>query len=265
MLVAVAFALMTWASYASDRVTALYEELFTVYQSKVRHQQMIRLSESVSRYVSEMGSYPVSLAALVVTPGFEHVAGLLNNWQGYGLSPTLNDANWAYRRVVLFTNDPTTGTSTVNYLAANACGSGGYDTALSWCGTKTSMWYRQEGRDSFNDLIVNERARVNRLSQKFANYYNAQAAYPSKDEANVALAADSITGLATLVGYAGTATNCSGQYQYQGIPIDCSDMFNSWGLQVGYQFVDASHIILVSETRIVNATGATIIVAVDRT
>ena len=70
--------------------------------------------------------------------------------------------------------------------------------------------------------------------------------------------------LAALAGYAGTAANCSGQYQYRGIPIDCSDMFDSWGGKIGYQFESANHIILVSETPFYNSTGTRLVIPVDR-
>lgn len=264
VLVAVVIALSVWAAYLSDSVAAQYDELYNMYVNSLRQTQMYRLAEGVAQYTGEKGSYPASLAVLSSTAGYEHVKALLNNWQGYGVSAAITDGVWTFKRAVTFTNDPTTGTTPSAYLATNACGTGGYDTATSWCGSKTSMWFRHETREGFNDQIMTERARMNRLSQKFANYYNANARYPTVDGSNVALAADSITALADLVGYAGTASACSGQYQYQGIPIDCSDMFNSWGTKVGYQFVSAAHIILVSETPILNSSGVPILVAVDR-
>lgn len=263
MLAIFAVALAMWFMYISDSLSTTYGMLFQAYQSKTRQLQMIRTAEELTRYEMERGAYPATLAALASTSGFHQVSGLINNWQGYGVSPAIVDSNWTFKRSVLFTNDPTTGTTGAAYLAANACGTGGYSTALSWCGSKTSFWFRQESRNNFNERIVSERARMNRLSQKFANYYNGFATYPISDASNVAFAAGSIASLADLVGYAGTAANCNGQYQYKGIPIDCGDMFNSWGMKVGYQFESASHIILVSETPIVNASGVTVIVAID--
>jgi hypothetical protein len=261
-----------WITYllgsAQDRV----EQLHATYVSKIHQRQMVSLSEAIALYTRLYGTYPVSMSALAATPGFSYTASLVNGWQGYGLSPVITDTNWQFRRAVLFTNDPTKGVSVSAYLATNnisrpggpMCGVGGFNTAVTWCGSDTSMWYRAESRDEFNDRINNERARVNRLSRKFASYYNGNGNYPILDGSNTPLTVNSVTSLASLVGYAGGAGNCSGQFVYQGIPIDCGDMFNSWGLPIGYQFISGAHIILVSETPIINAAGVPLIIAVDR-
>jgi hypothetical protein len=85
------------------------------------------------------------------------------------------------------------------------------------------------------------------------------------DGSNNALATSSVISIAALVGYTGNARNCTGQYQYLGIPIDCNDMFDLWGGKVGYQFETDQHVIFVSEPPIFNGSGDRVIVAVDRT
>lgn len=272
MYAAVTVVLAIWALFATERVVHQYDELIAWYESVTKQRQMIRLSESLNRYVREYGAYPASVNALVGTPGYEHVKGYRNSWQGYAFSGTLTDANWQFQRAVLFTFDPTTGSTANAYLAADnserangpACGTGGFFAAVHWCGSRESMWYLMETRNDVNDQIVNERARLIRLTQKLANYYNGFGYYPKADGSNTPLAEDSVTSLAELVGYSGGASNCSGQYQFQGVPVDCTDMFNSWGRPVGYQFVNQSHIIIVSETPLVNASGDPVVIAVDR-
>lgn len=266
MYVAAVIAVAILVGFLSDHVSDQFDRLSTAYFSKAKVQQMVRLSEAVAEYAQNYRTLPASLAALASTPGYEYTAGLMNNWQGYGVSGNLADSMWTFRRAVLFTNDPVRGTTAASYLGANSCGTGGFNAATNaWCGTTNSMWYRIETRESFNDQLATEQGRLHRLDQKFANYYNKNGAYPSVDAGNVALAADSITSLAALVGYSGTAGSCTGQYQYLGIPIDCGDMFNQWGNKIAYQFVSNSHIILVSETPILNSSGVPILVANDRT
>ena len=264
MLALVFTAIILCAAYLADDVRHQHERLIDVYQSSSYLHDMIRTAEAMELYFREKGDYPASIAALAATPGYEYINSSMNAWQGYGVSGSLTDSVWTFRRGVLFTNDPSTGTSVSDYLSANQCDTGGYSSAESWCGTKTSMWFRKETRDQMNEQIVTERARLNRLSQKFADYKNTNSTYPDRDASNVALAASSITALAALAGYAGTAANCSGQYQYRGIPIDCSDMFDSWGGKIGYQFESANHIILVSETPFYNSTGTRLVIPVDR-
>ncbi len=263
MLALVFVGIILWAASIAENVLSQHEYLIDVYQSKARQHDMIRVAEALELYYRETNSFPASLPGLAATPGYEYLRSSLNSWQSLSVSPSLTDSVWTFRRAVAFTNDPTGGVTSSAYLASNECGIGGYDVATSWCGTKTSMWFRKETRDQFNEQVVTERARLNRLLQKFTDYKNTNDKYPDKDASNVALAASSITAIATLAGYAGTAITCTGQYQYQGIPIDCSDMFDSWGGKIGYQFESTSHIILVSETPIFNATGTRVFIPVD--
>lgn len=266
MYVAAVIAVAVLVGFLSDRVADQFDRLAVAYFSKAKVQQMVRLSEAVAEYAQNYRTLPVSLAVLASTPGYEYTSGLMNNWQGYGVSGNLVDSMWTFRRAVLFTNDPVRGATAASYLGANGCGTGGFNAATNaWCGTNDSMWYRIETRESFNDQLATEQGRLHRLDQKFANYYNKNGAFPSVDVGNVALAPDSIISMADLAGYSGSAGSCTGQYQYLGIPIDCGDMFNQWGNKIAYQFVSNSHIILVSETPILNSSGVPILVANDRT
>lgn len=265
MLALVFAAVMFWAASIIDDVRSQHERLAEIYQSRAKQHDMIRVAEGIELYYRENNVLPTTLNVLATTPGFEHLSTALNAWQGYGVSASLSDGTWTFQRAVAFTNDPSKGTTVAAYLAANQCGTGGYNTSVgSWCGTKDSMWFVKDTRQQLNDQIVTERVRLNRLTQKFADYRNTNNTYPDKDSANVALSAGSITAIASLVGYSGTAKACTGQYQYKGIPIDCGDMFDSWGGKIGYQFESSSHIILVSEPPIFDGSGARVVIAADR-
>jgi len=256
-------ALSIWLATILDGVAGQNRDLAQMYQSRLRQIQLTLMAEATERYYLETASFPASIAALAGTSGFEYTKGLQHNWQGYAVSPTLTDSVWQYQRLVLFSNDPTTGVSVATYLATNACGVGGYDTASGWCGSNTSQWYRRETRERFNDEIATQRARLGRVLQKLADYYNVNAKFPDKDNLNVALAGNSITALYTLAGYGGAAAACTGTYTYMTVPIDCVDMFDKWGGTIGYQFVSSKHILLVSETPIYNNSGNRVVVASD--
>jgi len=255
--------LAIWMLTLMDGVADQNRALSKLYQSHTRHAQIIGLAENLEQFSSETGAFPVSISGLSASVGFEHARGYAENWQGFAVSPQLNDGVWRYHRAVLFSNDPSRGVTPTVYLAANACGTGGYDVAASWCGAKGSKWFRRETRERFNDQIVTQRVRMGRMLQKLADYYNSNGAFPNLDNLGLALAADSSTALRTLAGYAGTSQTCTGTFHYMGVPVDCGDMFDLWGAPIGYQFVSDKRVLLVSETPLYNASGNRIVVAAE--
>ena len=247
----------------ATEVAGRHWDLARAYQSRAKYMQMTALAENVESYSLETGTLPASIAALSAAQGFEQTRSVVDNWQGYAVSPVLNDGVWQFQRAVLFSNDPSKGVDGATYLATNACGTGGYDTALGWCGASTSRWYRKETRERYNMDIMTQRARMSRVLQKLADFYNTNAKFPDKDASNNPLATGSINALRTLAGYGGTANTCTGTFTYMGVPVDCGDMFDLWGGPVGYQFISNKHIVLVSESPIFNSSGNRVAVGAD--
>ena len=221
------------------------------------------LAENVAQYFLETNTFPTSLAALAATPGFEQARGMEDSWEGYAVSPAIADMTWDFQRAVLESNDPSKGIDAATYLATNNCGTGGYDTAISWCGSPTGLWYRSETRENYAAQISTERGRMHRFEQKLAEYYNANQSFPDKDSGGTSLGADSVTTLAALASFGGTADTCSGTFSYMGVPVDCADIYDLWGQPIGYQFMNSKHIVLVSEPPIFNNLGNRVVVASD--
>lgn len=266
-------ALMIWLGTQVYNLSVQYDRLAEMYRTRVQQQEVVNIAESLEQYYQENASFPASLNALASTNGYEYIRSSMNASQGYAVSPSINDSVWRFNRAVFFYADRRFVGTDSDYLADNKCGTGDFDTAESWCGNKQSMWFRKESRERFNEQIVTQRARLNRLSGKFSTYYSGNGSYvygftqtyPKTDASNAPLAANSVYALATLAGYGGTATNCTGNFQYKGIPIDCEDMFDIWGGRIGYQFINDDHIILISESPIFNASGNRVVIASDRT
>lgn len=244
-----------------DGIAVQYRDLSQRYQSQIRQMQVVALAENMEQFYIETTSLPADLGSLASSFGFEHNRGNLDSWQGYAISPVLNDGIWEFTRAVLFSKNPTTGVTPAIYLASNACGTGSFDSALSWCGSKDSRWFRRETRERYNDQITTQRARMIRMLQKFSDHYNVHSSFPQKDNLGVDLALNSISKLSTLVGYSGTAANCSGTFNFMNVPVDCGDMFDQWGGHIGYQFVSKKRIMLTSETPIFNASANRVVVA----
>lgn len=238
-------------------------DLAASYQARTNAYQVASVAEAVENYYIEKSAYPATLDALQATAGYEYLSSRRNNWQGYAVSGTLSDTAWNYKRAVVYLNNPTSGDTAATYLGNNTCGTGDATTAASWCGSGKSQWFRSESRQKANPEIMTQRLRMRGMQQKLADYFSDQGFFPGKDALGVALAANSMTRLKTLAGYAGTAGSCSGVFQWQGIPIDCSDMFDKWGGDVGYQYLDQRHIILVSETPYYNSSGTKVIIGAD--
>lgn len=265
MLPIVLLAIFTWCVAEYAPVNHTLSNSAEYYDLRAKEFDMRRVAEAIELYRRQYGAFPTSLQALATTPGYQHVAANLNGWQSYATSGALNDGTWTFTRVTAFTRSPKSG-SVASYLSRNACGTAGFATETgSWCGSVDSRWYVQDARKYFVGELTTQQVRLVRLNQKFADYYNKYGYYPKVDSGGAALGTSSITALATLAGFAGTATTCSGQFQYQGIPIDCGDMFDIWGGRVGYQFEEPGHVIFVSEPPIFNGSGERVVVAVDRT
>ena len=261
--VSVSFLMMALLLMGSA-VAAQYTALWGKLRTKTQQADLILLAEGLEMFYTEKNAFPASLSAFVSSPGYEYLRSAISRGVDYSVSPTISDGIWSFNRAVVYLYDGTKGLTPTTYLASNTCGSGDFSSAVSWCGLYTSLYFKRESRDKLLEQITTQRLALNRLSMKFAAYYSANQQYPTKDASNASLAANSITSMAALAGYGGTAANCSGQFQYQGIPIDCSDMFDRWGGAVGLQFVDSQHIIFVSEPPIFDNTGAKVLIAVDR-
>jgi hypothetical protein len=248
-------------------VASQHHDLATLYQSRTRWLQVQAMAESIQQYHAEKSVHPASIAALSATTGFHQTRSLTNAWQGYGLSPTINDGYWEFKRAVFISNDPSKGVDATTYLTNNRCGTGDYATAQSWCGAPTGKWFRSETREQYNEQISTQRVRIGRVMQKMATYYNNNQKFPNKNKSDVTLLDNSISTLAALAGFTGTAQTCGGAtsstYQFMGIPIDCADMFDLWGNAIGYQFINNKHIVVTSETPIYNNSGMRVIVAAD--
>lgn len=244
-------------------LAAQWRDVDTRYQDRVRHAQMITLAEGLERYASEFGNLPVTLATLTATPGYEHLRAQLDTWQHYAVSGDLTDGVWTFQRAALLSFSRTAGLTPAAYLAANACGGGDFASATAWCGRRDSLWFRRESRDDYPRLILAQRLKLHRTLQKFADHFSAAQAFPAKDASNNPLLGNSATAFPVLAGYAGTARNCSGNFIYQGIPLDCDELYDLWGNPVGYQFLATKHIALVAETPMFNAAGTRIVLAAD--
>lgn len=262
--------LSTWLVYILLGLATQYTGLASSYQSASRAMQTKFIAEQLELYFVEHHVFPLSTSDLANTPGYEQVRSMVQQpWQGYSISPMLNDGVWQYQRMVFFSTDPRRGIQSAQYLANNACGTGNFNSSQSWCGSHDSRWFRRETKERYHEQIMTQRVRMYHTLQKFSHYYNAvrnnaPGHFPNKEVDEVtALPAGSMRLLAELANYSGSANNCNGTYTYVGIPIDCGDMYDLWGQPISYQFLSDNHIALTSESPIINSSGTPVIIAAE--
>jgi hypothetical protein len=224
-----------------------------------QHEADVReVAKAVYDYVDKFGVVPTSLAVVAAQPGYAYVNQFITQpGIGYAVSPVLNDGNWQYQRVAVYAQPLSHITSDADYLSAarNSCGTGDFATADSWCGDHLSKWYRLETRERFTSLIERQRLRQKATVSKLAVHYNDAGQFDTVP-GNVAT-------LASLVGYGGTAANCTGVYRWSNVPLDCNDLFSIFGTPVTVNYHTSQSVSLISRTPIINAAGVAITVGSD--
>jgi len=258
MYPAFVFALFLALCALLTNLTLAYQQRTDDTRTRRVRVQQTRMAEGIDRYVVQAGGPPASLDALTAAPGFEDLRGQRNQWQGYAVSPSLDDGVWKYQRAAAWAVIRKDGGAT--YATDNACGVGSVTTAPSWCGKNDGVWYRYETKQDYNKEIAQQRMRQQRTLQMLADYWSSHQTFPNTGNDGVAIAAGGARSLALLAGYAGNATNCTGVHIWSGIPLDCAAMFDLWGNPIAYQYQSPTFIQLASESPIRTTDGSALFI-----
>jgi len=231
-------------------------------QRELAAEAVAEVAATVRRFKSLTGDYPASLNTLANTAGFTHLKPLLaavgDNALGYVVSTApISDGVWQFNRAAVFTVKVQAGETAADYASANQCGTGAATAASSWCGSADSFWWRAESRERNVTDLIGERLRQHRLIKKFTEAYNARTDGMFPD------VGAQYAQLSTLAGYAGTAISCTGTFSWNGIPLDCDDLFSAFGTPTVINQITRRHIALLAESSITDASGNKINVATD--
>ncbi|MEL5920659.1 hypothetical protein [Stenotrophomonas maltophilia] len=224
-----------------------------------RLDQQHQIAQGIDVFVQLNGRPPVDLEELTGTPGLEHLRTARNAWQRYETSGQLVDGTWQFQRAAAWTAVREDGG--VSYRNENRCGSGNVATSASWCGATDGDWYRYETRETYNEQMSQQRARMTRTLQLFADYWSTHQAFPFRGNDGGVLGAGGQRSLASLAGFSGTAGNCGGVYVWAGIPLDCGALFDHWGRPVKYQYQSPLLMVLSTETPFLAANGRPVVIA----
>jgi len=237
-------------------------ELIDALNIQTREMTTKQLATAIDSVYVESGYYPTSFAALAALPGYEYLKNTSRPFQSMAVATNILDPDFKFSRVAVFSQDPYDyPLPDAIYLAAtnNACGAGDFATSTTWCGSQRSNWWKHETREIISANIARERNRQRRLLDKFTSWYSTSTGnniYPDPGAAAAALSA-------LVAGFAQTATTCTGIYTWQGIPIDCTDLYSIWGTPTVYNYLSRTHVALLTKTPYIKADGTPLYISTE--
>jgi hypothetical protein len=260
MFVIVAFAVGLLVFTAVSLASMPIDGIYTKQRGEILRNDMASIMSAIEQRYEEnpAGGY-LTPAAIVTTPGFEHLRLLEPGRFQFQVASTLNDGVWRFNRAAIWFESPHDYVGNAQYTNAanNACGIGGLTLASSWCGRAQSVWGKLETKSNNSVLLLSEKQRAYRVISKFYQRFN-------KDGVFVPLANGQVQTLAQLVGYTGAAADCNStdfSYVYSEIPFGCEDIFNYWGVPITLNKISDLHIALVNRTQITSASGQVVRIA----
>ena len=230
------------------------------------------IASEVQRYHLQTGAWPTSLAALSTAAGFQHLkqyvpranggafTGPTSPWS-VSVSNTLNDGTYQFQRTAAVAiADNTVSLSTYFSSANNTCNLGSstldfYSTA-SWCGSSTwGYWSKTDTLEWRTKREGWSYAHQNATAAKLQRAYLTTLSFPA------VATAKTLASLATPM-YAGATvgvdvTSCLGEFYWQGIGLECSDLYNQFGNPVSYVRTTTKQFVLSSASQILTAAGTT--------
>jgi hypothetical protein len=235
---------------------AKFAELTVANETFNREAAVRNIAAATSNYRLETGSYPASLTALTTAAGHEYLKSDDKPFQAYALSNVIDDGMWRYRRATVYTQDPWA--PDPNYLLSsnNTCGTGDFTSSVDWCGSKNSLWWKGETRENAQQESARERDRQRRLMNKIVLVYNKNGVFPNPGSAAV-----SLTSL--IASPPASAAACNGVWNWNGIPLDCLDLYSIWGTPTVYNYLTTTHIALLVASPYQMTGGATFYVNTD--
>ncbi len=265
----VSLVLMLLAAFASVSQTALEN----ARMNRLERQRVAQaaVSSAVEDFARSGYSYPDSLLVLANVNGYEYLRAYLNSAQGGFFQAanrnlvditkaTLTDSNWTYDRVAVVA-PPDLSVPLSTYLATNSCATGAFATAPAWCGKRGTLWSRFETRESHPERISRARQGLNVTLGKFSERFNATKDFPAM--ATATTLASLVTPAYTGAAVGTSSSTCTGNFTWQGMPFDCSDLYSRYGWPVYYQQLSAKRIVLSTATSHQTNTGAAISTAVE--
>lgn len=226
------------------------ESVYTAHRTEILANDMAVIMAAVDRRYQDNPALGYTKPSdLVLVSGYEYLKSYnLERFQ-FNSASNINDGYWRFNRATLWFESPNDSVGSA-YLDAdhNTCGASSFSASPSWCGRRQSIWGKIEEKNNFGTQMLAEKQRLYRTIRKFYQRYSADGLFTPMANGQSAT-------LASLVGLPNTPSACVSNYVYNKIPLDCSDLFNLWGVPVVLNKITDNHIALVNRTLVKDSSG----------
>lgn len=224
----------------------------TYAQRMVRYRAAVEVGREIHRYYDNHKTLPPAGTTIWNLPGYEQLKTWDLPYVSQLFTSSLNDGIWTFQRAVFAVPDPQrmgefNGASPLS-ASFNQCGTGDAATGLDWCPPKNGFYVKFETRSQYVHDIKRASEKMKQTGFKFAMEARAAGKFPVAWSGHSNLAYGAGEPLPLLVGYTGTADNCSGTFTFDGVVLDCSDLFGRWGNPLVYTVISGTEIGLSTQT-----------------
>ncbi len=266
--------LSVWTYLSADSLRASKEQRLSVLADG----QALIASE-LQRYHLETGTWPASLEALSSQPAYGHLKTYVSAANGGVLpSPTspwkvvssnvLTNGTIRYQRAAAIAQKDFSVAFT-DYLSSanNTCNAGGtsqdFYNASAWCGGKSAFSTKFESSELRGQRERWAHRQQRATANKLVRRYKAGGSLPAAATATALRTLATATSSSSAVGT--DAQSCMGTFTWQGMGLECEDLYNQFGNPVSYRQVSTRSFELTSTSQVLNSAGTplTITTTVD--
>lgn len=263
MLPLLVSALAAWLMGVLMSLNADYQAIYQRYLTQTVEHDVTWWADTIEDYRRTTGNYPANLAEIRSRSDYAATRSWNNTWLGYAVTNAngLNDGAWQYQRATVFEALPKdyalaklgVSAAATQLLTENRCGTNTFTLDSSaWCARNDIRWWKGESRDTYVQLVTDQRLAQQALIAKILNYYSANTAFPETSGAVISLAAT--------VDPSKTATTCSGNFNWNGLPLDCQDLFALKGSATQYQAISSTRFAVQQDSGLRRANGSIIFI-----
>lgn len=263
MLPLLVSAFAAWLMAVVISLNAEYQAIYHDYLYQTVEHDIRWWGDALADYQRTTGSYPASLAVVQARSDYTATRHWQRAWLGYAVTSSngLNDGAWQYQRATVFEALPNDyalaklgGTaSATQLLSENRCGSAAFSSDnSSWCARNDIRWWKGETRDHYVQLLTDQRLAQQAIVAKILNYYSTYHVLPG--------VGGGVFSLPDLVNPSMTATTCSGNFNINGIPFDCQDLFSLTGQRTQYQAISDTRFAVQQDTGLLRSNGTQIFI-----
>ena len=242
---------------ATMSLSSIVNDLNEIIDARIERKHIIQIEEAArltNLYLSLYNRMPVSEVELV---NFANSIGerLNTDTLKFLYIPTVNGSLYRYDRVILYVQNPKEVLLESEFESLNTCGTGLNDDA-GYCAPLGAKYTVLDASNHYQNLIRTINFRMNEAFYKISQSYDGRTVgFPRRKADGGDMPLNSTVTLAEFVGFSGSASTCSGNFQFGRMFINCADMYDDLGNPILYYYKNSREIFLIARTNIRDASG----------